>query len=72
MIMNKRFDSAKLPLLPVLAAFALAFLGLLLYSPAPIVALDLPLPLAPPAAAAVLEIYHERCVVCPGAMGDGL
>lgn len=71
MIKNKLFGSAKLRLLAVLAAFTLAFTGLLLNPSLPTVAQDIPLPTTPPDAAAGLAIYNERCVVCHGEMGDG-
>ena len=71
MIKNRFFGSAKLRLLAVLAAFTLAIAGLLFKNVSPMVAQDLPLPIAPPDAAAGLEIYNERCIVCHGEMGDG-
>lgn len=71
MIKNKRFGSAKLPLLAVLAAFSLAFIGLLFNPTPPTVAQDVPLPLTPPDAAAGLAIYSDRCVICHGEIGDG-
>lgn len=71
MIKNKFFGSAKLRLLAVFAAFALAFMGLLLIPTPSMTAQDMPLPLAPPDAEAGLAIYNERCIVCHGEMGDG-
>lgn len=71
MIKNKLFGSAKLRLLAVLAAFTLAFTGLLFKPSTATVAQDMPLPTTPPDAAAGLAIYNERCVICHGEMGDG-
>lgn len=63
--------TAKLHLLVTLAAFVLAFAALALRPTAPTSAQDVPLPIAPPDAAAGLAIYNERCIVCHGEMGDG-
>jgi len=68
---NQLSKSANTVLLMILAAAALALVGLLFQPTASTAAQDTPLPLAPPDAAAGLEIYNERCVVCHGEMGDG-
>lgn len=68
---NTLSKTATLRLLMILAAFALALVGLALRPTLPTAAQDVPLPIAPPDAEAGMVIYSERCVVCHGEMGDG-
>jgi mono/diheme cytochrome c family protein len=68
---NKITVTAKLRLLAILAAFSLAFAGLMMRPTAPTAAQDMPLPITAPDAEVGLAIYTERCSVCHGDMGDG-
>ncbi|WP_420628683.1 c-type cytochrome [Candidatus Leptofilum sp.] len=65
-------NSANISLLLILVAVALAAIGFMLRPTATTAAQDVPLPIAPPDAAAGLAIYNERCSVCHGELGDGL
>ena len=68
---KKWFQAANRRLLPFLAALVALVSGLLAIPALQTTAQDLVLPSEPPDAAAGLEIYAERCVVCHGEMGDG-